>query len=162
MVPHFPLRPRSEHIFCLNAEFMNDPAQNTEDAIATDVIARLTFKDDAGNTLFEMLGRWGDTLQPPNLTGQTVAEIRAVDFPIWQIRELNIAFKYTQERFAYGFNNESYGYIDWKNPHRELRDVNYTVVIELGAARVDQKWVLQFRNLGVGLAFEAVSHSEQP
>jgi len=74
---------------CLHVKFKNDPELSTESSIAKNILAELEFIDDSSHPLCTLLGRWGDTPQPPHLPqSQSPAQALAmVDFGIGQERE---------------------------------------------------------------------------
>jgi hypothetical protein len=133
---------------CLHVKFKNDPELSTESSTAKNILAELEFFDDSGHPLCSLLGRWGDTPQPPHLPqGQTPAQTLAmVDFGIGQERELDIAFKYQDEPDCFGMSNETYAYRDWRHPKQRLCPENIRVRVRLRGIGVDNAWDFWFQN----------------
>ena len=140
-------------IFCIHCRFINDPEVSTLESIARNVTATMEFRDANNRLLFTLDGRWGDTDQPQ--PGQTTIDLLSVDFQIGQTREVDIAFKYPGDADSYGFNNDSYGRPDWRDPRWRLDGEDFSLVIRLRGPYIDNRWQCYFRNPGVGQPFEA-------
>jgi len=122
----------------------------TEKAHAHNVIARLHFLDQQNRKLFFIDGRWGDTVQPTRLQAhQAATELLAIDIPVGQIRELDIACKFPNSDVAYGFNNDSYAR-GMTPPEWRLPQGDYRVRVQLIGTLVNREWVLPFRVGGWG------------
>ena len=146
---------------CLNVKFKNDPRLATQSSIARNILAELEFFDESGHLLSTLLGRWGDSPQPPHLPqGQSPAQTLAmVDFGIGQERELNIAFKYQDEADCFGMSNETYAYKDWKHPKQKLVRENIKVRVRLRGVGVDSTWDFWFHN-PKGACLQKVKHQQ--
>jgi hypothetical protein len=90
----------------------NDPIHSTTKSIATAISPRLTFFCDlTGERLFELEGRWSDSVEPPQLPkDRTPTELKTTSIPIGAKRRLDLVMKYANEAVCYGVNNDSYGY----------------------------------------------------
>jgi hypothetical protein len=145
---------------CVQGYITNDPPVPTPDSVATGISAFLAFRDEAGETLLSIPGRWGDMEQPqPN--GPHV-NLDTASFAIGQTRELDIFFKLFTDTDCWAFNNTSYGYDTFKRPAFRLRGENLSVDIRARGPYVDQTWRVSFRNPGIDTQFQILEVAELP
>lgn len=145
---------------CVQAYITNDPRVATPNSVASGISAFLTYKDEAGEKLLSMQGRWGDMEQPqPN--GPRV-DLDTASFAIGQTRELDMFFKLFTDADCWAFNNTSYGCDTFKCPGFRLRGENFSVDIRARGPYVDQTWKVRFRNPGVDTQFQIVEVIELP
>ncbi len=137
-----------DQLSCIHVKFKNNPERSTERSIGKNILAELNYFDDADHLLCTVLGRWGDTPQPPYLLpGQSPAQVLAmVDFGIGQERELDIAFKYQNEADCFAMSNDTYAYRDWRHPKQKLSRENVRVRVRLRGVGVDSSWDFWFHN----------------
>lgn len=134
---------------CLHVKFKNDPKRSTVNSIARNILAEMAFYDAVSESLIcSVRGRWGDTPEPPRLLPhQTTADALAtVNFEIGQERELDIAFKYPDERECFAMSNETYGTADWRYPKQEISCNQLKVRVRLRGVGVDASWEFWFEN----------------
>lgn len=143
---------------CVHARFVNDPVVPTPDAVAKDVIGIVEFYDASGKKQFFLDGRWGDTDQPQ--PGAQTIQLLAVNIPIGQTREIDIAFKFPEDDECHGVNNDSYRTGDLKDPRWRLTGSDFYAVVRLRAPYIDKRWKLHFRNPGPGKQLEALEAEE--
>lgn len=134
----------------------NRPSHHTPDGIARNILATITFRNEAGNDLFTMDARWADTRIPR--PGESIISLLSTEIPIGQTRELDIAFKLPEDAECYGINNDSFvGTADLKNPRWRLEGTSFSAIVKLWGPYVDQEWKLDFRNPGPGHQLQAVA-----
>jgi hypothetical protein len=143
---------------CVRARFVNDPVVPTPDGVANDVVGTVEFFDASGERLCFMDGRWADTDQPQ--PGTSTVQLLAVNIPIGQTREMDIAFKFPDDEDCYGVNNDSYRARDFKDQRWKLSGSDFYAVIRLRAPYIDKRWRFHFRNPGAGNGLQALEVEE--
>jgi len=137
------------NLSCLHVKFRNDPKRSTTNSIARGILAEIVFLDARTDAVIcSALGRWGDTLQPPQLPPHlTPADtLTTVDFAIGQERELDIAYKYPDEQECYAMSNDTYGRPDWRYERLRTSCNEIMVRVRLRGVGVDASWTLLFEN----------------
>jgi hypothetical protein len=136
-----------------HVKFCNKPNIPTEQATAKDVIAEISFYNNAGEPIppDNLLGRWGDKEQPKSYF-EPIRELAKVDFePNGLYHELDVAMKYPEDEDCYAFGNESYFSYGWKKPSFSLKGHSFKVKIRLvGVPMVDKTWWFTLHNEGTG------------
>jgi len=91
------------------ATFVNRPRYGTENNVAKNVLALITYYDQRGNILVETIkGRWSSSDHPKKLSD--IEKLVYVDFPSDGIKEnqLDIGMKPFGDKAFYAYNNDSY------------------------------------------------------
>lgn len=147
-----------------HVKFCNRTKVHTAEATAEDVFAEISFYDNEGNSILNLVGRWGDTKQPESPFEPT-RELAKVSFePNGLPHELDIAMKYPEDEDCYAFDNESYFSYDWRVPRLLLKGRSYSVKVRLaGIPMIDRTWWLRLYNEGVGKGMKIeIDNSRSP
>jgi hypothetical protein len=132
----------------------NLPTVPHPDAQASDVLAELRFVHHGQTALSVSPGRWGDTDQPAVRKAKepfaSLIDLNTVPFRIGEQHELNVAIKYPDDSFFYGFNNSNYDHPNWRVPAYRLNGASYEVVVRLFGRLVDEEYRFTLKNLGAG------------
>jgi hypothetical protein len=138
----------------LQVWFKNQPAASTEKAIARDVAAEITF---TGPRSCRIYGQWA-VGNPPDFVGSgSIAP--TVDIPPGPLPvKLNLALKYLDDSYAYGFSQEGITRdADGKDKASELPSGSYLVTIRLQGVGIDQDYRFRLENLGAGRDLQLTS-----
>ena len=131
----------------LQVWFKNQPRVSTEKSIARDVAAEITF---AGPRSCRIYGQWA-VGNPPSFVGSgSIAP--TVDIPPGPLPvKLNLALKYLDDSYAYGFSQEGITRdIDGRDKASELPSGSYIVTIRLQGVGIDQEYLFRLENPGAG------------
>jgi hypothetical protein len=107
-----------------------------------------------------MIGRWAASSPQPKVAhvviqGQTVPVILnpeelkvTVDIYPGDSEPLDVAIRVDQEVDAYGWNNETYFYQNWRNPQRKLNHERYLVEVIVTSSGSKRRGVFRLDNDG--------------
>ena len=142
---------------CLHVRIINNPDFSTPEAAARKVSAVIRFYDEQGKELFFIDGRWAESDQPATRPwGVSTIDLLSMDFGIGQTRELDVAFKDSEDVECYGINNDSFRTVGLKYPRFKLEGRIFTAEIRLRGEWIDQTFKVRFRNLGRGAGLEVI------
>jgi hypothetical protein len=124
--------------------------------------ARISFLRLDGTRFFEqpMIGRWAASSPQPKVAhvviqGQTVPVILnpeelkvTADIYPGDSEPLDVAIRVDQEVDAYGWNNETYFYQNWRNPQRKLNHERYLVEVIVTSSGSKRRGVFRLDNDG--------------
>lgn len=128
--------------------------------------AEISFRRIDGTLFFgrPMTGRWADSPEPrlahvqtptgtvPALTNPE--ELKAtVDIYPGDVEILDVAVKVDKEQEAYGWNNESFFHLNWRNQQRQLNHERYLVEVTVTSSGRKSRASFRIDNDGPFAAF---------
>jgi hypothetical protein len=136
--------------YALRLKIVN-PASELPGKTAQHVLAKVTYKDEDGNTFYQF-GRWADSDQPEKFGHlDSKNTLLPMDFLPGAEHELDIAAKFPKDYSCYAVNNESFPKIRLEKQQLDGPTINVTV--ELTAEQVHEKFVFYFTNQQTGKGF---------
>jgi hypothetical protein len=158
--------PKCTKVHTLSMEFINNPVACTPESVAKGVSATITFHN-ALNAERECSvdGRWEKTIAQGGHM-ELSSERLVYEIPINSHRLLIVAIKNEAEERCYGTSVDAFhdgGYVFGETGNAspwviEAKDID--AVIRVRGISVDQCWLLQFTNDGVGKGFASVTCEE--
>ena len=157
-----PIGPYNNRNRVLRIRVSNEPPSRRQEhwivrLPAQHCVAEISFHRLNGTAFFErpMAGRWGNTPEPivmrmpaPQPGGQTVPVLvnpyalsATVDIYPGEKEILDIVARVDGEDVAYGWNNETYFFEDWRNTDRQLPRQQYLIEVTItSSGRKRRKW----------------------
>jgi hypothetical protein len=142
----------------IRIRFINSPTHPYPNAVAKQVIAKVTFIAN-GSITREIDGRWPESTQPNTLINnwESTTELLRMDFNIGDERSVDIAFKEIDTADCYMFNNDSYHHDRLRNPQFLLPPGTYKVGVRLLGVWVDETFEFGFVNPGAGKRIQLIT-----
>ena len=140
-----------------NIPFSNKPKYPTDKNNVDNVRAEITYLDENKKPLFPAIqGRWGSTYQPSEINLAESNKIESINFPNnGAVRWLNLLMKYPEDKYCYGYNNDSYHYPLFINPYYIIKKYRFFIKVSLlGAFIYKKEWVFEVITKGLNDTFK--------